>query len=54
MFHGGNSTGPVTENGRKHCAIAKTVHRYETREAREYRAKKFSELKALFDSTYLG
>ena len=42
MFHGGNSTGPVTKDGRKHCAIAKTVHGYETREAREYRAKKFT------------
>ena len=43
------STGPVTEDGRKRCAIAKTVHGYETRAAREYRAKKFRELKALFD-----
>ena len=54
MFHGGKSTGPVTEDGRKRCAIAKTVHGYETRVAREYRAKKFRELKALFDSMYLG
>ena len=50
MFHGGKSTGPVTEDGRKRCAIAKTVHGYETRAAREYRAEKFRELKALFDS----
>ena len=54
MFHGGKSTGPVTEDGRKRCAIAKTVHGYETRAAREYRAKKFRELKALFDNMYLG
>ena len=53
MFHGGKSTGPVTEDGRKRCAIAKTVHGYETRAAREYRAQKFRELKALFDSMYL-
>ena len=50
MFHGGKSTGPVTEDGRKRCAIAKTVHGYETRAAREYRAEKFREIKALFDS----
>jgi hypothetical protein len=54
MFHGGKSTGPVTEDGRKRCAIAKTVHGYETRAAREYRAKKFWELKTLFDRIYLG
>ena len=49
MFHGGKSTGPVTEDGRKRCAIAKTVHGYETRAARDYRAEKFRELKILFD-----
>ena len=54
MFHGGKSTGPVTELGRKRCAIAKTVHGYETRAAREYRAKKFWELKTLLDRIYLG
>ena len=52
MFHGGKSTGPVTDDGRKRCAIAKTVHGYETRAAREYRAEKFRELKALFKSMY--
>ena len=41
---------PVTEDGRKRCAIAKTVHGYETRAAREYRAKKFREMAALFNS----
>jgi len=54
MFHGGKSTGPGTEDGRKRCAIAKTVHGYERRAAREYRAKKFQELKILFDRIYLG
>ena len=49
MFHGGKSTGPVTKDGRKRCAIAKTMHGYETRAAREYRAKKFIEMKSLFD-----
>ena len=52
MFHGGKSTGPATEDGRKRCAIAKTVHGYETRAAREYRAKKFRELQILFDTMY--
>ena len=50
MFHGGKSTGPVTEDGKKRCAIAKTVHGYETRATREYRAKKFREMAALFNS----
>jgi len=53
MFHGGKSTGPVTEDGRKRCAIAKTVRGYETRVAHQYRAKKSRELQALFDSMYL-
>ena len=52
MFHGGKSRGPVTEDGRKRCAIAKTVHGYETRAAREYRAEKFREMQSLFDSMY--
>ena len=30
----------------KRCAIAKTVHGYETRAAREYRARKFHEMRA--------
>ena len=54
MFHGGKSTGPLTKDGRKRCAIAKTVHGYETREAREYRAKKFVEMKSLFDIFSMG
>jgi len=48
MFHGGKSTGPVTKDGRKRCAIAKTMHGYETRAAREYRAKKFVEINLYF------
>ena len=52
--HGAASTGPQTEQGRKRCAIAKTVHGYETRAAREYRAKKFRELQILFDTMYSG
>jgi hypothetical protein len=45
--HGGLSTGPQTEQGRKHCAAAKTIHGNETRKQREIRAIKFYEMKAL-------
>ena len=48
ILHGGKSTGPVTDDGRKRCAIAKTVHGYETRGAREYRAEKFRETQEPF------
>ena len=47
MFHGGKSTGPVTELGRQRCAAAKTIHGFETRAKREYRVKKFAELKEI-------
>lgn len=33
-FHGGKSTGPKTEAGRKRCAEARTIHGLETRAAR--------------------
>jgi len=36
--HGGRSTGPKTEAGRKRCAAAKTIHGRETREARTERS----------------
>jgi len=45
-IHGGKSTGPRTEQGRKRCAEAKTVHGWETRKIREIRAVKFREMKA--------
>ena len=44
MFHGGKSTGPVTELGRQRCAAAKTIHGFETRNKRLVRMKKFAEL----------
>jgi hypothetical protein len=47
MFHGGKSTGPKTDAGRERCAAAKTVHGWETRAKREYRAEKMQELRAL-------
>ena len=44
--HGGKSTGPKTEQGRKRCAEANFMHGDETRAAREYRARKFHEMRA--------
>ena len=41
------STGPVTEQGRKRCADAKTIHGRETREKRRVRAEKLRELSEL-------
>jgi hypothetical protein len=37
-FHGGASTGPKTDQGRKRCAQARTIHGRETRKARIERA----------------
>ena len=48
--HGGKSTGPRSEQGRKRCATAKTIHGWETRKKRQIRAEKFREMKALFNS----
>ena len=45
-IHGGFSTGPRTEQGRKRCAEAKFMHGYETRELRKKRAEKFKEMKS--------
>ena len=36
--HGGRSTGPKSEAGRKRCAQAKSIHGRETREARTERS----------------
>ena len=46
-FHGGRSTGPKTEDGRKRCASAKTLHGRETRSIREQRKWRMAELKVL-------
>lgn len=46
--HGGLSTGPQTEQGRKRCAAAKTLHGWEARELRKKRAEKFREMKLMF------
>ena len=53
-FHGGKSTGPTTKDGKRRCAAARTTHGFETRAARVYRAEKFKEMAALFDSLNLG
>jgi len=44
--HGGASTGPKTEQGRKRCAEANYVHGWETRNKRQIRATKFREMKS--------
>ena len=44
-FHGGKSKGPVTFDGRKRCAEAKTIHGRETREKRKIRSAKLNEMK---------
>jgi hypothetical protein len=36
-FHGGRSTGPLTEDGRTRCARAKTRHGFETRAIRAHK-----------------
>ena len=45
MFHGGKSTGPVTLEGKRRCAEAKTIHGREPRVIRQVRAKKLSEMR---------
>ena len=37
-MHGGRSTGAITEQGRKLCAEARTVHGRETRQQRQIRS----------------
>ena len=48
-FHGGRSTGPKTEDGRKRCAKAKTIHGRETRAIRKELSQKSSELQELVE-----
>jgi hypothetical protein len=52
-IHGGKSTGPRTEQGRKRCAAAKTNNGWETRAKRLLRAEKLRELKELEGSLKL-
>lgn len=46
-FHGGKSTGPRTNKGRKRCGMAKTTHGGETRAIRAARPQKMAELREL-------
>lgn len=46
-YHGGKSTGPKTEAGRKRCGAAQLVHGQETREIRTERRIKTAELQNL-------
>ncbi|MCX7253108.1 MAG: hypothetical protein NTX83_02030 [Burkholderiales bacterium] len=45
--HGGASTGPRTEQGRRRCAEAKTIHGNETHKARTERTEAMRRLRAL-------
>ena len=51
--HGGRSTGPKTEQGRQRCADAKTIHGFDTRQARSERALGMRRLRDLEDLGYL-
>ncbi len=46
-YHGGASTGPRTEAGRKRCADARTIHGEETRELRRLHSQKVAEFRIL-------
>ena len=45
--HGGKSTGPKSQEGRKRCGAAKATHGRETRAIRAKRRQKLAELKLL-------
>lgn len=45
--HGGRSTGPRTEEGRRRCATAKAIHGQETRRSRAERRQEMALLSAL-------
>ena len=47
-FHIRKSTGPITLEGKRRCAEAKTIHGHETRAIRTVRAEKLAELKFYF------
>jgi len=48
-FHGGLSTGPRTDLGRKKCAEAKLIHGRETNVARRRRVEAMSRLRDLVE-----
>jgi hypothetical protein len=49
VFHGGKSTGPLTEGGRKRCAVAKMIHGKETRSIRAARSATMAELAKIIE-----
>ena len=46
-FHGGKSTGPLTDAGRQRCAAAKTIHGQQSRHSRAEMALDARRLRAL-------
>ena len=49
-WHGGKSTGPTSTEGRKRCAVAKTIHGTDSRAQRVANRAKMREIQALYDS----
>ena len=52
-MHGGKGSGPKTKEGRHRCADAKTIHGFETRQARTERALGMRRLRELEDLGHL-
>ena len=52
-MHGGKGSGPKTKQGRQRCAAAKTIHGFDTRQARTERALGMRRLRELEDLGYL-
>ena len=51
-MHGGSGSGPKTEAGRQRCADAKTIHGFDTRQARTDRSLGMRRLRELEDLGY--
>ena len=52
-FHGGKSTGPISEEGRAKLAKFHTIHGRETRKKRQERSGKLAELRDLEELGFL-
>ncbi len=52
-MHGGKGSGPQTIEGRQRCAAAKTIHGFDTRQARTERALGMLRLRELEDLGHL-
>ena len=46
-FHGGKSTGPISEEGKQRCISANTTYGHDSRAMRKIRKEKLKELKKL-------